>query len=695
MNAPTPPRAEKRPVTSVHHGVEIVDDYAWLRADAWQDVIRDPSVLPADIRAHLEAENAWCDAYLEDTKALQTALVAEMRGRIKEDDSSVPAPHGPFAYATRFLEGAQYPRIVRTLRDGGPEEVLLDADEIAEGAAYFQLGAADHSPDHKLMAWSVDDNGSEYYVIRVRDLETDKDLSDEISNSAGGVAWAADGKSFYYTWLNDNHRTEKVFHHVVGTDPATDTLVFQEPDAGFFVGVGKTQSGRFLVIDSHDHETTEVRIVPAANPTAAPRLIAAREPQVEYSIDDDGNGRLYILTNADGADDFKIVSAPLDTPDRSHWVDVVSHKSGRLIVSMTIYKGRMVRLERENGLPRIVIRELGNGHEHAIDFAEEAYSLGLSGSYEFDTTVMRFSYSSPTTPAQVYDYDMVTRERFLRKTQEVPSGHDAGAYVTRRLQAPTTDGETVPVTVLYAKDTPLDGSAPLLLYGYGSYGISIPAAFSTKVLSLVNRGFVYAIAHVRGGNDKGYYWYKTGKREKKPNTFKDFVAVSDFMISEGYTSRGRIVAQGGSAGGMLMGAAANLAPDNFGGIIAQVPFVDVLNTMLDDTLPLTPPEWPEWGNPIESKADFDLIRSYSPYDNVEAKAYPPILAMAGITDPRVTYWEPAKWVAKLRDLKTDASPLVLHVNMDAGHGGASGRFEGLREDALEYAFALKVMGKAG
>lgn len=688
------PRASKRPVRTEHHGVTLVDDYAWLRADNWQDVIRDPAVLPADIRAHLEAENRWCEAAMADTAALQTALVKEMRGRIKEDDSSVPAPHGPYAYASRYLEGAQYPRFVRTLRDGGPEEVLLDADKLAEGAAYFHLGTVSHSPDHRLLAWSLDDKGSEFHMVRLKDLDSGADLPDEVPNTAGGVSWAADGRSFFYAWLNDNHRTEKIFQHVVGTPASDDVLVYQEPDAGFFTGVGKTQSGRFIVIESHDHETSEVRVIPAADPTAAPRLIAVREREVEYAVADDGNGRFYILTNADDAEDFKIVSAPVEAPGRENWVDVVAHKPGRLILSMTVYRGRMVRLEREDGLPRIVVRDLASGAEHSIAFAEEAYSLGLSGGYEFDTAVTRFTYSSPTTPAQVFDYDMGTRERFLRKTQEVPSGHESSDYVTRRILAPAKDGETVPVTILHHKDTPIDGSAPLLLYGYGAYGIAMPAGFSTKQLSLVDRGFVHAIAHIRGGTDKGHRWYKDGKKEKKVNTFTDFIAAAEHLIAEGYTRPGRIVAQGGSAGGMLMGAVANMAPSLFAGIVAVVPFVDVLNTMLDDTLPLTPPEWPEWGNPIESAEDFARIRSYSPYDNVEAKPYPAILAMAGLTDPRVTYWEPAKWVARLADTATGDAPLLLKTNMDAGHGGASGRFDGLKEDALEYAFALKVVGKA-
>ncbi len=689
----TPPRAERRPVSRSVHGATLVDDYGWLRADNWQEVIRDPSKLAGDIRAHLEAENAWCASYMADTEDLQKALLAEMRGRIKEDDSSVPLPDGPFAYGSRYLEGAQHPRLVRTPRAGGEETVILDGDEMSKGKAYFQLGGAAHSPDHRLLAYGIDDKGSEYNVIRLRDLETLRDLSDEVPNTAGGAAWASDGRSFLYTWLNDNHRSEKVFRHVVGTPASEDVLVYREADSGFFTGVGRTRSGRYLVIDSHDHQTSEVRLIPTEDPSAEPVLVAPRETEVEYSVEDDGEDTLYILTNADGAEDFKIVTAPLSAPGRDNWTDLVPHQPGRLILSMVLFKGRMARLERFGGLPRIIVRDLASGEEHAIAFEEEAYSLGLSGGYEFDTTALRFTYSSMTTPSQVFDYDMATRERVLRKTQEVPSGHDPADYVTRRVEATAPDGETVPVSLLYRADTPLDGSAPLVLYGYGAYGISIPASFSTSVLSLVDRGFVYAIAHIRGGNDKGYRWYKDGRRAKKGNSFTDFIAAAEYLSDAGFTSRGRIAAMGGSAGGMLMGAVANMRPEVFGAVVAIVPFVDVLNTMLDDTLPLTPPEWPEWGNPIESDEDFERIRAYSPYDNVEAKDYPPILALAGLTDPRVTYWEPAKWVARLRELKTDDNPLVCEVNMDAGHGGASGRFDGLKEVALRYAFILKVLGR--
>lgn len=469
-------------------------------------------------------------------------------------------------------------------------------------------------------------------------------------------------------------------------------LVYEDEDPGFFVGVSTTQSQDYIVIDSHDHQTSETRILDANDPHGEPIVVSAREVGHEYSVEHHGQN-LIITTNCDGAEDFKIVSTPVNAPGRENWKDIEPHREGRLILDVVTYKNHLIRLERENGLPRIVIRAFDDGAEHAIAFDEEAYSLGLSAGYEFDTASIRFTYSSMTTPSQVFDYDVVTRERTLRKTQEVPSGHDPEDYVTRRIMAPAHDGETVPVTLLYRKETVLDGSAPLLLYGYGSYGISIPASFNTNCLSLVDRGFVYAIAHIRGGKDKGYRWYKTGRTETKTNTFKDFISAGEYLAQEKFTSRGRIVGHGGSAGGMLMGAVANMAPDLFAGIVAEVPFVDVLNTILDDTLPLTPPEWPEWGNPITNKNAYLNIASYSPYDNVSAQEYPHILAVGGLTDPRVTYWEPAKWVARLRTLKTNDSLVLLKTNMEAGHGGASGRFDRLKEVAISYAFALKITGQ--
>ncbi|WP_417680224.1 S9 family peptidase [Roseibium sp.] len=690
---PAPPRADARPLTLETHGIKRQDDYAWLRDDNWQEVMRDPSVLDSDIRAYLEAENAYQKAVMAPTEALQETLYAEMRGRIKEDDSSVPAPDGPYAYGIKYVTGGQHPQFVRTSRDGSDEAVLLDGDKEAEGKAYFRIAGASHSVDHGMLAWSFDDKGSEFYTLRLRDLTTGKDAGYDLKDTFGGGVFSADGRYLFYVRQDQNHRPSKLFRHEVGADPETDVLVYEEQDPGFFMSVGKTQSGDTILVHIHDHETSEVRTISAHRPLDPPHLIAARDTGVEYSVEDNGE-YYYILTNVDDAEDFKIVTAPKATPGREFWTDLVPHKPGRLILSHDVYKTFMVRLEREDGLPRIVIHRLADNIEHRIAFDEEAYSLGLSGGYEFDTTMIRFSYSSMTTPSRVYDYNVETRERVLRKEQEVPSGHDPDNYVTRRLHAPAVDGETVPVSVLYHKDTPLDGSAPCLLYGYGAYGMSMPASFSTSALSLVDRGFVYAIAHVRGGKDKGFAWYKAGRRENKKNTFTDFISAADHLVAEKFTAHDRIIAQGGSAGGQLMGAVANMAPEKFAGIIAEVPFVDVLSTMLDDTLPLTPPEWPEWGNPITDEAAYRYIASYSPYDNVEAKDYPAIFAVGGLTDPRVTYWEPAKWVAKLRAKKTGDSLLMLKTNMEAGHGGASGRFDSLKEVALVQAFALMVAGKA-
>lgn len=458
------------------------------------------------------------------------------------------------------------------------------------------------------------------------------------------------------------------------------------------MNVGGTRSNEWIMIGINDHETSEYRLLRAGEPLAEPKLVAAREIGLQYDLEEGGDV-FFILTNADGAKDFKIMTAPAHDPVRANWRELVPHEPGRLILSVIGFKDFMVRLERKDGLPRIVVRERASGEEHLISFDEEAFSLGLSGSYEYDTEIMRFSYSSMTTPSQLFDYDMRTRQRTLLKTQEVPSGHDASHYVTRRLMAPAHDGELVPISLIHHRDTPIDGSAPCLLYGYGSYGIAIPASFNTNCLSLVDRGFVYAIAHIRGGKDKGYAWYEDGKRATKMNTFTDFIATARHLVAEGYTAHDRIVAQGGSAGGMLMGAIANMAHDAFGGIVAEVPFVDVLTTMLDATLPLTPPEWPEWGNPIASADDYRTIAAYSPYDNVGALDYPPILALAGLTDPRVTYWEPAKWVARLREMKRSDSPVLFKINMESGHAGASGRFSRLEEIAFTYAFALKVTGK--
>jgi oligopeptidase B len=680
-----PPHAEKRPVSTIHHGVRLTDDYGWLRADNWQDVMRDPAVLDPAIRAYLEGENAYTAAALADTAALQAQLFAEMKGRIKEDDQSVPSPDGPWMYASRFVTGGQYPLYVRAPRAGGPETVLIDGNREAAGQAYWQLGALAHSPDHRYLAYAVDDKGSELFTIRIRDLATGLDLPDAIADTRSAIVWAEDSTTLFYVRLDDNHRPLFVHRHTLGTDGATDPLIYAEADIGFYVGVNKTQSGHFILIDAHDHQTNELRLIDASKPLSEPILIAARRFGHEYGVEHHGQ-QLIITTNSPTvggtAEDFRLCTAPVADPREANWAEFLAHKPGRLLIDVVAYKNHLVRLEREDCLPRIIIREMSSGAEHAIAFAEEAFSLGLASGYEFDTSSIRFTYSSMTTPSETYDYDMATRARTLRKRQEVPSGHNSSDYVTRRVFAPAQDGET-------------DGSAPLFLYGYGSYGISIPASFATSRLSLVDRGMIYAIAHIRGGKDKGYRWYTGGKMQTKMNTFTDFIAAGDYLVAQGLTRKGRIVANGGSAGGMLMGVVANLAPDLFLGIIADVPFVDVLNTMLDASLPLTPPEWPEWGNPLESAEEFARIKSYSPYENVAAKAYPHIFAYAGLTDPRVTYWEPAKWIARLRDLNTSDNLVLLKTNMEGGHGGASGRFDSLKEVAVDYAFALKIAGKAG
>jgi oligopeptidase B len=684
------------PVAPVHphefeaHGRRIGDPYAWLKAENWRDVLKDPSALSPEIRAHLEAENAYTEAALAGTEGLRGSLVKEMRGRIKEDDSSVPQADGPWAYFTRYREGGQHPLVCRERRDGGAEAVLLDGDREAGGYPFFDLGDASHSPDHRLMAWSADVKGSEYFTIRVRDLEAGGELADTVPNTGGSIVWTGDNSGFYYVELDENHRPVRVRRHRLGTPAEEDEIVYAEADPGFFVNIGTTQSNAYVVVTASDHETSECWLLDRADPAAKPVCIEPRTLQLQYSVEHHGD-QLILLTNADGAEDFKLMTAPVADPGRAQWRDLVPHRPGIMILSHVALARYLVRLERRDANPQIIVRDWSTGEEHAIAFPEEAYSLGFDAGYEFDTDVIRYRYSSLTTPTETVDYDIRTGARVLRKRQEVPSGHDPAEYVTRRLFATAPDGETVPISLVHRRDIALDGSPPCLLYGYGSYGMSMPAGFRTNILSLVDRGFVYAIAHIRGGTEKGWRWYTAGKREKKPNTFSDFIACGEALVEAGYTARGRIVAHGGSAGGMLMGAVANLAPDLFGGIVAEVPFVDVLNTMLDGTLPLTPPEWPEWGNPAEDEAAFRTILSYSPYDNIRAQTYPPILALGGLTDPRVTYWEPAKWVARLRATMTGGGPILLRINMDAGHGGAAGRFDRLEEVALSYAFAIKAL----
>jgi oligopeptidase B len=683
----SPPAAEKRPVVLHAHGVEWQDDYAWLKAANWREVLRRPEALPAEIRAHLDAENGYSDAVLAPCVALQQTIARELRARLKEDDSEAPQPDGPFAYYMRFREGGQHKIYCRTPREGGAETVILDGDELAHGKAFFQLLDARHSPDHRRVAWSADEMGSELHAVLVREIGETKDFPDIVENCTGQVVWTTGSEAFLYVRIDEDHRPCAVLLHRLGTPPAEDVVVYEEPDPGWFVSIARTRSGRFCVVSVHGHDASECHLVELAAPLAPPRLVAPRESGVRTEALHHGD-ELYLRTSADGAADFKIVAARLADPRREYWRIVTPHRPGVLIVAAAVFRDFLARLEREDGLPRIVIRALDSGEEHVVAFDQEAYFLGFENVFEFESRIIRFSFSSMTTPKETYDYEMVSRTRKLVKKQEVPSGFDPNAYVSQRIFANADDGETVPISVLHRRDVKLDGTAPLLIYGYGAYGHAMDASFSSNRLSLVDRGFVYAIAHVRGGTDKGWRWYEEGKLARKGATFSDFIAATRRLIVAGYGAPDRAVAHGGSAGGMLMGAIANMAPDLFAGIIADVPFVDVLNTMLDPELPLTPPEWLEWGNPILDPGAFATIRGYSPYDNVRAQAYPAILALAGLTDPRVTYWESAKWIARLRATMTGGGPVLLRTNMEAGHGGASGRFDQLEDIALAYAFAV-------
>ena len=699
MTAPkppvAPPNAAKHPKRIEQLGRVRVDDYAWMKDDNWQQVLRDPKTLRADVREHLDAENAYTKAMLAGTEGLQAAMFSEMKGRIKEDDSSVPSPDGPWEYYARYDLGAQHPIHARRPKgqaDG--EEVLLDEEALSQGKAFFQVGAASHSPDHSLYAWAADEQGSEYYTIRVKDLASGQELGQPIESSYGALTFSPDSQWLFWIWRDENARPAKVFRRPARPDKnggGEDVLVYEEADDGMFLGIGATSDDSHVVIHVGNQETTEILLIPASDPTAQPVVAEPRQVGVKYELDH-WTDRWVIRTNADGAVDFKLAVSTADVPAKATWTDWIAHKPGRYITGFAAFAGHLVRAERVNALDRLVVTARGGG-EHEIAFHEEAYALHIEGGYEYDTTTTRFVYQSPTTPRQTFDYDMATRERTLRKTQEIPSGHDPARYVARRLYAKAADGEEAPITVLMLKDTPLDGSAPLLLYGYGAYGIPLDPGFSIRNLSLVDRGWIWANAHVRGGSDKGWGWFLDGRKDKKPNSFTDFIACAEHLTANGYGSKGRIAAYGGSAGGMLMGAIANLRPDLWGAIIAAVPFVDVLNTMSDTTLPLTPPEWPEWGNPLEDAAAYDLIAGYSPYDQVSAQAYPPVLATGGLSDPRVTYWEPEKWIAKLRDFSTGSAPMLLKINMDAGHGGASGRFDFLKEIALDYAFAVWALEK--
>ena len=677
MSEPTP-TAPQRPRELTTHGDTRVDPWFWLR-----------DVDDAETLEYLRSENAHTAAVMAPEEDLQKRLFEEMRGRIKEDDSTVPEKDGDYYYYTRFEEGKQYPIHCRKhLSLDAPEEILIDVNELAKDKDYCRVGRWENSPDHRWLAYSVDTDGSEQYTIVIKDLETGEHLSEAIPNSYYSLEWDNGSRTIFYDVLDENHRPVKIFKHRLGDDPSADELVYEEMDERFFVQVHRSASKRFIFVSSSGNNMSEWRFMEGGDPSSGLTLIQPRHKDFEYDVADHGD-RFLIRSNADGARDFKVSETPISAPGLENWKDLVPHVLGRPISGIGVFQDYLVLLYRAKGLPHVQIMDLATGTTHELTLEEEDYSIGVQEGREWDTSKLRFTYTSLTTPATVYDYDMSTREREFRKQTEVLGGFSSEKYQARRVFATSADGTQIPISVLYARDTPLDGSAPLYLYGYGSYGLIVDPDFSSVRLSLVDRGYIFAIAHIRGGMDLGWDWYEDGKLLNKKNTFTDFIACAEHLINEGYTRKGRIVASGGSAGGMLMGAVVNLRPDLFKAVIADVPFVDVLNTMLDDTLPLTTMEYNEWGNPNERRF-YDYIKSYSPYDNVQRQDYPHMLITGGISDPRVTYWEPAKWTAKLRDSKTDGNLLLLKIHMDSGHGGASGRFDRLKEVALEYAFILKV-----
>ncbi len=684
MTEATPPVAAKRPHSYQRHGVTVTDDYAWLKDQGY------PKVDDADVLDYLKAENAYFEARMKPHAVLVETIFQEMKGRLKEDDASVPQKDGDWLYWRAFEKGGQYKKWWRKPVKGGPDQLILDEPALAAGKEYFRLGAVSVSKDARFLAYSIDDSGSERFTARIRDLSTGQDLPDTIPGTLGALVWSTDGKSLLYGLVNANWRIDTIKLHVMGTDPATDRVIYSEPDQGFQAGVGMTHSEKFIVVATGDNETSEVRLLPADNPLAAPLLVRARRKGVEYDVEEH-DGTLFIHTN-DTDTNFRIVTAPLAKP--AEWTELIAPSKHFYITGVATFAGFFVVEGRDKGLDQVEIRDYAGGNPKRIAFPEASYSAGLDENPEYDVTKLRLSYESMVTPDTIYDYDLADGKLTTLKVQEIPSGYDASQYATERLEIAARDGVKVPVSLVYRKDFRKDGSGPLYLYAYGAYGHAIPPGFATGRLSLVDRGFAFAIAHIRGGDDLGQQWQLDGKLTKRTNTFNDFVDVAKGLIDAKFARAGRIVAAGGSAGGELMGVVVNTNPELWGAVAAHVPFVDVLNTMQDESLPLTPGEWPEWGNPIADKAAFDLIRGYSPYDQVTAQNYPPLLITAGLNDPRVTYWEPAKWVAKLRATKTDGNVLLLKTNMGAGHGGKSGRFESLRESAEEAAFFLWQTGMA-
>ena len=677
---PPPPAATIISKTDTLHGDVRVDHYFWLRDRTNPEVI-----------AYLEAENRYTDTVMAPTRALQEVLYNEILGRIKQTDMNVPDRIGEYFYYSRTEEGKQYPIYVR--RRGSmeaPEEVLLDQNQMAEGKRYFTLGAFSVSPDHRLLAFSVDTTGSERFTLMVKDLATGEILPERIDSVHFGATWAADNRTLFYTKTDEAHRPDRIFRHTLGTSPAADQMVFHEPDVLFRVGSYRTKDHAFVVISAGSFTSSEAWVVPAARPTEAFRVVSPRQKDVLYTVNHQ-DGRFVIRTNAGGANNFKLVTAPEGDPSPANWRDLVPHRDSVLLDGFDVFRDHLVLYERTNALRQIRVRDIRAGDEHVIAFEEPVYTASPGSNPEYNTATLRFGYQSMVTPFSVYDYDMATRRRELRKQTEVLGGYDPTQYATERTWARASDGTLVPVSLVYLKPLARDGSRPMLLYAYGSYGSSMDPTFSSANLSLLDRGVVYAIAHIRGGQEMGRWWYDQGKMLNKRNTFTDFIAAAEHLVRERYTSSDRLAIRGGSAGGLLMGAVVNMRPDLFRVVVADVPFVDVINTMLDASIPLTAGEWEQWGNPA-TEEHYRYMLTYSPYDNVERKAYPAMLVTTGLNDPRVAYWEPAKWVAKLRAMKTDDNVLLLRTNMGAGHGGSSGRYDALRETAFRYAFILHQLG---
>jgi oligopeptidase B len=678
-----PPGAPKKYLELAKHGDVRVDPWFWLRDR------EDPDTLE-----YLRSENAYAEAAMKSTEDLRETLLTEMRARIKEDDSGVAEKDGDYYYYTRFEEGSEYPLYGRRyLAPDAPEEVLLDANLLARGQNFFRIGVFRNSPDHRWLAYSVNTDGSETYTIHIVNLVTGEKLPETIPNTYYSLEWANDSQNFFYNILDESHRPAAILRHHLGEDPAADPVVRQESDPGLYLRVIRSASGRFLFLVARGNNRSEWWYIAADQPASEPVLIAPRRDGLEYDVTDHGH-RFLILHNGDGAYDFQISATPVPSPGPENWRDFLAHQPGRPLREMQAFRDHLSIAYREEGLPQLRVINMNSGQAHTIGFAEEDYFVRLQPGREWDTSVLRFVYSSMTTPPTVFDYDMNTRERKLVHRTAVLGGFDSGNYVTRRLWAPGQDGSQIPVTVLHRKGQALDGSSPLHLSGYGSYGGAMEAVFNINRLALLDRGFVFAIAHLRGGMEMGWDWYARGKLLEKKNTFTDFIDCAEHLVRRGYTSAGNIVAEGGSAGGLVMGVVANWRPELFKAIIARVPFVDVLNTMLDHTLPMISLEYSEWGNP-NHREYYDYIKSYSPYDNVQAQDYPHMYITGGLNDTRTTYWEPAKWAARLRDSKTDQNLLLLRIDFEAGHGGASGRFDRLKEVALEYAFILKAFGMDG